>query len=151
MPIPQIYTICLLARKECFKRLFCFWFVVPRLRHQRTQLSWSHRLVLHFDINKTLIIEDAVGGMSITNMLNSLLCEHCWGGLDLIDFNVCLSSTGLAIWVSVSLARGVLSLLRFRSRSHLGCISPLVPHLVLIPTPTGTCQPDAMSEQNPVR
>eukprot|EP00040_Diaphanoeca_grandis_P033491 m.205370 g.205370 ORF g.205370 m.205370 type:complete len:394 (+) comp32913_c0_seq1:221-1402(+) len=39
----------------------------------------QHRLVLHFDVNKTLIIEDAAGGMSIIDMLNSILCEHCWG------------------------------------------------------------------------
>ena len=40
------------------------------------------KLVLHFDINKTIIMSDPVSNISIDHMLNSLLCESIWGVVD---------------------------------------------------------------------
>jgi hypothetical protein len=37
------------------------------------------RLVLHFDVNKTLIIADPAMGIEMTEMINSLLAECAWG------------------------------------------------------------------------
>lgn len=34
-------------------------------------------LILHFDINKTLIASDEMGGKTVENVLNELLAEHC--------------------------------------------------------------------------
>ena len=38
-------------------------------------------LMLHFDINKTIIISDPVSNISTDQMLNSLLSECIWGTL----------------------------------------------------------------------
>ena len=47
------------------------------------------KLVLHFDINKTIIMSDPVSNISIDHMLNSLLCESIWGIVDVsnVDSN----------------------------------------------------------------
>jgi len=39
-------------------------------------------LVLHFDINKTIVMSDSVTGTSADNMVNALLSEVCWGTWD---------------------------------------------------------------------
>lgn len=39
------------------------------------------RLVLHFDINKTLIMFDTVSGKSLENVVNALLADYVWGYL----------------------------------------------------------------------
>lgn len=36
-------------------------------------------LILHFDINKTLIMQDSASGSAVSTMLNSLLSEVVWG------------------------------------------------------------------------
>jgi hypothetical protein len=41
--------------------------------------DYRRPLVLHFDVNKTIIICDAAAGVSLDEMLNSLLSECCWG------------------------------------------------------------------------
>ena len=41
----------------------------------------SNRLLLSFDINKTLIIADPVSGIGVSEMVNSLLSECTWGKL----------------------------------------------------------------------
>lgn len=40
------------------------------------------RLQLHFDINKTLIVSDPVGGKDTPGMVNSLISEVTWGKVD---------------------------------------------------------------------
>eukprot|EP00736_Rhodelphis_marinus_P013817 Rmarinus@m.22297 len=37
------------------------------------------RLILHFDINKTIVMLDPVGGKTLDDMINSLLSECAWG------------------------------------------------------------------------
>jgi hypothetical protein len=41
----------------------------------------GHRIVLHFDINKTILISDAASGVSTRAMLNSLVSECVWGSV----------------------------------------------------------------------
>lgn len=40
------------------------------------------RLVLHVDINKTILISDQATGQSCENMINVLLSECAWGRLE---------------------------------------------------------------------
>jgi len=40
------------------------------------------RLLLHFDINKTILIADPASGITMPQMLNSLLSECVWGRVD---------------------------------------------------------------------
>ena len=40
------------------------------------------RLILHFDINKTVICSDPVSGVDMDMMINSILTECCWGYID---------------------------------------------------------------------
>ena len=41
--------------------------------------SSCRRLVLHFDVNKTVIVSDAAGGTTTEQMVNSILAEASWG------------------------------------------------------------------------
>jgi hypothetical protein len=43
------------------------------------KITTKSHLILHFDINKTLIMSDPVGNISIDKMLNSLLSECIYG------------------------------------------------------------------------
>ena len=40
------------------------------------------RLVLHFDINKTILMTDRAQGANTAHMINVLLCECAWGRLE---------------------------------------------------------------------
>jgi hypothetical protein len=40
------------------------------------------KLLLHFDINKTIIMSDKSAGAAFDSMLNSLLSEAAWGTFD---------------------------------------------------------------------
>lgn len=40
------------------------------------------RLLLHFDVNKTIVIADPVSGITMEKMVNSLLSECVWGSVD---------------------------------------------------------------------
>ena len=40
------------------------------------------RLVLHFDINKTILMTDRAQGANAAHMINVLLCECAWGRLE---------------------------------------------------------------------
>lgn len=40
------------------------------------------RVILHFDLNRTVLMSDAVGGRSMENTINYLLTECCWGYVD---------------------------------------------------------------------
>lgn len=40
------------------------------------------RLILHFDINKTILMSDKAQGASTNHMVNVLLCECAWGRLE---------------------------------------------------------------------
>lgn len=44
-----------------------------------SELKGAQRLVLHFDVNKTLIASDLAGGKSVENVLNHLLAEKYTG------------------------------------------------------------------------
>lgn len=48
---------------------------------KRARLDGKPHLVLHFDVNKTIIISDPVSGMTTDKMVNSLLSEVAWGTL----------------------------------------------------------------------
>lgn len=45
-------------------------------------------LVLHFDINKTIIICDPVKGVGCQEMINALLSEACWGRFEIADADI---------------------------------------------------------------
>lgn len=57
-------------------------------------MDLPHRpLVLHFDVNKTIVICDTVKGVNSDKMLNSLLSEVCWGTWDHhVDLSACDSA-----------------------------------------------------------
>ena len=40
------------------------------------------RLILHFDINKTILMSDKAQDASTDHMVNVLLCECAWGRLE---------------------------------------------------------------------
>eukprot|EP01134_Creolimax_fragrantissima_P007197 CFRG7197T1 len=40
-------------------------------------------LVLHFDINKTIIMQDAAANKSVEDTVNDILCDFTWGTIDL--------------------------------------------------------------------
>eukprot|EP00639_Heterosigma_akashiwo_P009353 CAMPEP_0194602972 /NCGR_PEP_ID=MMETSP0292-20121207/29969_1 /TAXON_ID=39354 /ORGANISM="Heterosigma akashiwo, Strain CCMP2393" /LENGTH=357 /DNA_ID=CAMNT_0039465319 /DNA_START=113 /DNA_END=1185 /DNA_ORIENTATION=+ len=42
----------------------------------------QRKLLLHFDINKTLIVSDVAGGVGTEQMINSLLSEVAWGKIN---------------------------------------------------------------------
>ena len=46
------------------------------------QLVCQQRLVLNFDINKTIIMSDAAQGSDLDAMINSLLGDCAWGRLE---------------------------------------------------------------------
>ena len=46
------------------------------------QFACKARLVLHFDINKTIIMTDKAQGSDMNQMLNMLLSECAWGRLE---------------------------------------------------------------------
>ncbi len=37
------------------------------------------KFIFHFDLNKTLLVNDKAGGVSTDKMLNSILSECIWG------------------------------------------------------------------------
>ena len=46
------------------------------------QFACKARLVLHFDINKTIIMTDKAQDSDMTQMINMLLSECAWGRLE---------------------------------------------------------------------
>lgn len=46
------------------------------------QFACKARLVLHFDINKTIIMTDKAQGSDMDQMINMLLSECAWGRLE---------------------------------------------------------------------
>jgi hypothetical protein len=42
----------------------------------------QRRLILHFDMNKTILMSDVGAGISVDEMLNSMLSECAWGVFD---------------------------------------------------------------------
>lgn len=46
------------------------------------QLMCQQRLVLHFDINRTIIMTDAAQGSGSEDMINMLLSDCAWGRLE---------------------------------------------------------------------
>lgn len=46
------------------------------------QFACKARLVLHFDVNKTIIMTDKAQGSDMSQMLNMLLSECAWGRLE---------------------------------------------------------------------
>lgn len=54
------------------------------------------RVILHFDINKTIIISDQASGVSTYDMINSLLTECVWGYI--IDPSKSRESRGTSDW-----------------------------------------------------
>ena len=46
------------------------------------QFACKARLVLHFDINKTIIMTDKAQGSDVDQMINILLSECAWGRLE---------------------------------------------------------------------
>ena len=46
------------------------------------QFACKARLVLHFDINKTIIMTDKAQGSDMQQMINMLLSECAWGRLE---------------------------------------------------------------------
>ena len=46
------------------------------------QFACKARLVLHFDVNKTIIMTDKAQGSDMNQMLNMLLSECAWGRLE---------------------------------------------------------------------
>lgn len=46
------------------------------------QFACKARLVLHFDINKTIIMTDKAQGSGLDQMINMLLSECAWGRLE---------------------------------------------------------------------
>lgn len=47
----------------------------PKKKHAKM----VKRLVLHFDLNRTILMSDASGGRSMEDTVNYLLTEICWG------------------------------------------------------------------------
>lgn len=46
------------------------------------QFACKARLVLHFDVNKTIIMADKAQDSDMTHMINMLLSECAWGRLE---------------------------------------------------------------------
>lgn len=42
----------------------------------------KRRLVLHFDINKTILMIDTVAGKSLSQVVNALLTDYFWGYIE---------------------------------------------------------------------
>ena len=49
---------------------------------KKASFMWPRRIILHFDINKTIIISDAAAGVSEDQMMNSILTECVLGEFD---------------------------------------------------------------------
>eukprot|EP01135_Chromosphaera_perkinsii_P006828 Nk52_evm1s612 gene=Nk52_evmTU1s612 len=44
--------------------------------------NYAPPLMLHFDINKTIIVTDPAGGKNLKDILNEILADSCWGYLE---------------------------------------------------------------------
>lgn len=54
----------------------------------------AQNVVLHFDLNRTVLMSDAAGGRTMENTVNYLLSETTWGYVNPTDSNewVCVST-----------------------------------------------------------
>lgn len=52
------------------------------------------RLILHFDLNKTVVPSDIAGGKSLEDVLNNVVAECAWG---IIDFET-MTWTVILFW-----------------------------------------------------
>jgi len=46
----------------------------------------SSKFILHFDVNKTLLVSDKAGGVTTDKMINSILSECIWGLVAVFDY-----------------------------------------------------------------
>lgn len=50
-------------------------------------------VVLHFDLNRTVLMSDAAGGRTMENTVNYLLSECTWGHVGAADSWICFSES----------------------------------------------------------
>ena len=60
----------------------------------------KRRLVLHFDINKTILMIDTVVGKSLSQVVNALLTDYFWGYVE--DLPEPANKNRVGRWVCVS-------------------------------------------------
>jgi len=74
------------------------------------EVSTKPFLILHVDVNKTIVPTDIAGGKSLSDVLNNVIAECCWGTVDRVAKTWTVSACrSVYLLISLQCAQEILS------------------------------------------